>query len=59
MYKYTEVTDVSATSICQDQMQGTDPKEKTPKKEELQTLHIEGFLPFPTDRCLKSSTNQY
>lgn len=32
MYKYTEVTDVSAASICHDQMQGTDPKWKTPKK---------------------------
>lgn len=34
MYKYTEVADVSAASICQDQMQGTDPKGKPPKNVE-------------------------
>lgn len=59
IYKYTALTDVSAASICQDQMQGTDPKGKTLKKVELQALHIEGFLLFPTDGCLKSFANQY
>lgn len=29
------------------------------KNVEQQTLHIEGFVPFPTAGCLKRHTNQF